>query len=788
MSKLVPPPNSFSPPPGAALPRSRERRSLWLGVVLAGVLGGLAATLGVFVSPALGIVLGLALPALAPWLAFRLTSEPPSVPAPSLSTSPSKPRDTDTHGPPARLEHAPGPAADGHARPSPETTPSTEPTQAASVRISGSWRTDNLPQASANQTALALMLTQASLRQIGLGLERLVDHTGRSPFIDLMRGSLGRAREAFALFQPKPEPRPDQKASTPREPFALREELVAVARAVGFELGREIALRFSAGFPAQTVGDRSVFRHAITVSLLEGARYLEQTRHDPLTQHTIEPLELLVEANHEDIASQRALIRVVVDAQPDVPVASPPGPLPTLPPYLQALDAMLRKASTQAGIEPKVSPIIGSPDGRRFGFTLPVVRYKRLTGTTLFGMGALADRSVLVIEPRTLSRVSICEALASWRLRPTAVSTVEDAVTLLTERSDSRPLGRFDMVVLAAGAGDEHCPLHMLAEHMQVFERLPIVTLEGLECLARPLPEGLERLSIKRLPRPLGPTDLLEVATGALAPAPRAASSASSPSGGTRPASSGLTVLVAEDNPVNQAFIVKLLERRGVSIILANNGADALDRVQETPDEFDAILMDLQMPVMDGYEAAAVLRLREAQASARRIPIIAITAHALDGERERCLEAGMDDYLSKPVDEAGLFAALDRVTRRSAEADKVVVQHEAFDRARVLDFAAGDKSFLTNLVALFADTSPRQLEAIRAAIESGSGLALYRAAHQLKGSVSNFGAANAYALAGQLEALGKTETLDGAAAILESLEAELAAVRVGLARLLTEMG
>ncbi|HRE91673.1 MAG TPA: response regulator, partial [Myxococcota bacterium] len=278
------------------------------------------------------------------------------------------------------------------------------------------------------------------------------------------------------------------------------------------------------------------------------------------------------------------------------------------------------------------------------------------------------------------------------------------------------------------------------------------------------------------------PTDLLEVATGALAPAPRARAAEAAR------AHSGLTVLVAEDNPVNQAFIVKLLERRGVSMILANNGADALDRVQETPDDFDAILMDLQMPVMDGYEAAAVLRLREAQASSRRIPIIAITAHALDGERERCLEAGMDDYLSKPVDEAGLFAALDRVTRRKVQGDAPIAHQEAFDRARVLDFAAGDKSFLSNLVSLFADTSPRQLQAIREAIEARSGQALYRAAHQLKGSVSNFGAANAYALASQLEALGKADNLEAAGPILESLEAELAAVRAGLARLLTELG
>lgn len=707
--------------------------------MLGGVAGAVGALLATLVSPALGVVFGVALPAMAPWLAGRIAPPPPPPQPP----------------PPPRVAV--------------ETLP-------PAVRVSGSWRGDNT--AAEDTTSLALMLSQASLRQIGLSLERLAPAgSTASPFVTLARGALHRTREALSLLVPQRDLR--DKAEPTREPFALREDLVAVARGVGFELGREVAVRFSSGFPAQSVGDRSIARLALTAMMLEAVRYLEQVRHDPLTQHTIEPIELLVDVTHEDIASQRALVRVVVDAQPDVPALPPPGPLSSPPAHLRALETLLKKSAAQAGMEAKTSPLIGTADGRRIGFEFQVVRYKRLTGTTLFGVGALADRAVLVIEPRTLSRVSICESLASWRLRPTAVSTIEDAVTLLTERTDSRPLGRFDMVVLAAGAGDAPCPLEALAQYAGVFAKLPIVTLEGLDCLARPLPAGAETLSIKRLPRPLGPTDLLEVATGALAPPPRPAPTRA------RSPETGLSVLVAEDNPVNQAFVVKLLERRGVSIILANNGADALDRVQETPDAFDAIFMDLQMPVMDGYEAAAVLRLREAQDGRPRVPIIAITAHALDGERERCLEAGMDDYLSKPVDEASLFAALSRVTQRQPEAPPA--SQAAFDRARVLDFAAGDKAFLDNLIALFSDTSPRQLEAIRAAITAQDGKALHRAAHQLKGSVSNFGAGTAVALAAKLETQGATHDMGESPATLEALEAEVIAVRVGLKELLKEL-
>ena len=217
-------------------------------------------------------------------------------------------------------------------------------------------------------------------------------------------------------------------------------------------------------------------------------------------------------------------------------------------------------------------------------------------------------------------------------------------------------------------------------------------------------------------------------------------------------------------------------------------GADRVDRLLETPDAFDAVLMDLQMPVMDGYESTAVIRLREAQSGRRRLPIIAVTAHALGGERERCIEAGMDAYLSKPIAERELFEVLDSVTARRPEPDPAgTPTSEVFDVKRVLEFAAGDREFLQNLVALLAETAPKQLETIDAALRAGDSQAVFRAAHQLKGTVGNFAAKRALDLAGRLEELGRTQSLAGGDVLLTGLRAEVGRLLAALDTMLTQL-
>jgi CheY-like chemotaxis protein len=144
------------------------------------------------------------------------------------------------------------------------------------------------------------------------------------------------------------------------------------------------------------------------------------------------------------------------------------------------------------------------------------------------------------------------------------------------------------------------------------------------------------------------------------------------------PAPSGAAsrrVLVAEDNPVNQQVALGLLTRRGHRVTLVENGREAVDAVARDP--FDVVLMDLQTPVMGGLDATAAIRAREAE-SGRRVPVIAMTAHAMRGDRERCLDAGMDGYLSKPIDKDALFAAVERTD----EVIAATVRESALDGSR----------------------------------------------------------------------------------------------------------
>lgn len=120
-----------------------------------------------------------------------------------------------------------------------------------------------------------------------------------------------------------------------------------------------------------------------------------------------------------------------------------------------------------------------------------------------------------------------------------------------------------------------------------------------------------------------------------------------------------LHILIAEDNPINQKLAVRLLQKQGHTSIVANNGREAFETWTRQP--FDAILMDMMMPEMDGLEATIAIRERE-KTTGTHIPIIAITANAMTGDREKCLAAGMDEYISKPVDIAQLYEALDKLT------------------------------------------------------------------------------------------------------------------------------
>jgi two-component system sensor histidine kinase/response regulator len=229
--------------------------------------------------------------------------------------------------------------------------------------------------------------------------------------------------------------------------------------------------------------------------------------------------------------------------------------------------------------------------------------------------------------------------------------------------------------------------------------------------------------------------------------------------------------LVADDNVVNQRLLERLLEKQGHRVTLVGTGKRAVELTAERA--FDLVLMDLQMPEMDGFEATAAIRARDADA--RHLPLVAVTAHAMPGDRERCLDAGFDGYLSKPVDVEDLLELIDALVPRPSARDTLEsAPDDVLDMGLALARAGGDAELSRELAALFVSELPGWRKAIDEAVAAGSAAALRIAAHTLKGAASNCGAKLVCDASERLERAGREEKLEGVAELHEALLAELA--------------
>jgi CheY-like chemotaxis protein len=225
-------------------------------------------------------------------------------------------------------------------------------------------------------------------------------------------------------------------------------------------------------------------------------------------------------------------------------------------------------------------------------------------------------------------------------------------------------------------------------------------------------------------------------------------------------------VLLVEDNPVNQKVALGQLRKLGYAADAAGNGFEALEALDR--EHYDIVLMDCQMPEMDGYEAAAAIRQREG--ADRRTWIIAMTANAMREDREVCLAAGMDDYVSKPVGTADLAAVLERAPFSKAE--PLAVDSRNIAQLRDL-FGDDDEDHFRRLVALFREDAPRSLAEMDAAAARGDRRSITRLAHAIKGSAAYFGARPFQELCGKVEIAGHAGNMGAMPALLAAMELEL---------------
>ena len=391
---------------------------------------------------------------------------------------------------------------------------------------------------------------------------------------------------------------------------------------------------------------------------------------------------------------------------------------------------------------------------------------------------ALHGLPVLAVDDNATNRRLLEAILTTWGV---ALTIVADGRSALAALEKARAAGRtFRLVLLDARMPD--IDGFAVAERIRREPALAGVTVMLLTSdvmngdLARCRTLGIARHLVK----PFTPSELLnavllalgqsiETKTSPLPPAPP----------GAEASSRRLHVLVAEDNAVNQRLIVRLLEKMGHIPIVAYNGQEAVEAYESRP--FDVALMDVQMPVMDGLAATMAIRESEARhPGRRRLPIMALTAYAMRGDRERCLAAGMDEYLTKPIKLEDLSAALNRLFGEGVAATdpgepilSEPVPEAGFDLTTALNYVGGDRELLDELLGIFAEDAPVRIEAMRRAIGGGDTPELMREAHTLKGALKVIGATSAAGLAQGLEALGRAGDGTDVDKLFAALEREM---------------
>jgi two-component system, sensor histidine kinase and response regulator len=415
----------------------------------------------------------------------------------------------------------------------------------------------------------------------------------------------------------------------------------------------------------------------------------------------------------------------------------------------------------------------------RFGFADNVPTTAQSTDPDI-----IRDLPVLVVDDNDTNRRILVEMLSTWGMKPESVDGGSAAIAALQHASDeNRP---FRLVIADMQMPQmDGCALTKEIRKSTSFGTIPILMLSS-NGQSDEAPRCRKLAISAYLMKPAQPSDLLDAILTAFSrpllvePGKETSAQPNAPA----VAADRLRILLAEDNPVNQKLAITLLQKRGHTVISTGNGKEAIAALER--ENVDLVLMDVQMPVMDGFEAIRLIRAGE-QTTGAHIPIVALTAHAMKGDREKCLAVGADDYVSKPIRTSDLLAAMDRArTLKVGTATKAVSAPPAppaapaadsgprvFDIKDALERVEGDRDLLEEIVRIFTGECSSNMDAIRQALSAGDAPLLERLAHTIKGASANLSARAVSAAALKLEKLAATGNLADAREWVDKLQHEI---------------
>jgi two-component system sensor histidine kinase/response regulator len=382
---------------------------------------------------------------------------------------------------------------------------------------------------------------------------------------------------------------------------------------------------------------------------------------------------------------------------------------------------------------------------------------------------ALEGLRVLVVDDNATNRRILKEMLESWRMTPVTVADASSAMAALGSARD-----RFHAVITDCQMPDvDGFTLAGRIKHDRTLRNTPIIMLTSVgrpETATRARKMGIDAC----LDKPVKHSDLLDALSSIVGVATRR----STPGPLSDTPARQLHILIAEDNVVNRKLVTTLMQKRGHRVEAVENGREALSALKRQGSNFDVILMDVQMPEMGGFETARAIRTHEGSAGPR-VPIIALTAHAMSGDLERCFEAGMDGYLTKPIDVDDLIVTVERFADAPAVAlnpsnAEARSDSDVFDEKTALKHTGGDRKLLKQIVTLFMTDSATLVRRIKRALDRKDGEAVRLSAHALKGSIATIGSPAGRDAAAALEQLGRASQFEDApqayARLLRQLE------------------
>ncbi|MDP7132662.1 MAG: response regulator, partial [Planctomycetota bacterium] len=567
-------------------------------------------------------------------------------------------------------------------------------------------------------------------------------------------------------------------------PFRLRDSLTDTTQTLtlrAYGKGLELACRIPPEVPDYLIGDPGRLRQIIVNLVSNAVKFTEEG-------------EVLVSVEVESMNESECVLHLWVR---DTGIGIPEDKQDKIFEAFEQADTTTTRQYGGTGLGLAISgQLVGLMGGKiwleskegigsTFHFTTKLGIQDEADRTIPANIDELEKLPVLGVDDNATNRQILEEMLKQWRMKPTVVASVKEAkIALMLAEEEGNP---FKLIL-----SDVYMPEtdgFMFLDWVRSrdeFQELALMLLSSAKT-AEGAAKARELNVAAYLPKPIKQSTLLDAIVNAFGKgAEEASARVSSPEEFLEP-SRQLHILLAEDNPMNQEVASRTLTKRSHTVVVVNNGQEVLNRLKN--ERYDVVLMDIQMPVMDGFESTAAIREMEKE-TGEHLFIVAMTAHAMKGDRERCLDAGMDHYVSKPIRAKELFAALadlfpkqDAAQEAIKESDETEEENEetpgapVIDRDELMERIDHDEEFLVRLIELFEEGHAPLMDKIREAVKAGNSGALQESSHTLKSMVGNLYAQPAFDAAYALESMGRQEDLTQAEEGLSALESELEKVK-----------